>query len=87
MDEMRRARLHKRLFRTSDPALTSPTVKPLLHEMWDEVEREQLAAGRLREDVERALAAWDTTVLERSHDGRLQEAMECLRSHVTPNAN
>lgn len=33
----------------------------------------------LHTDAQRALAAWDTTVLPASNDGRLQEAMEYLR--------
>lgn len=32
-------------------------------------------------DVQRALDAWDTTPLDKTHDGRLQEAMEALRGY------
>lgn len=30
-------------------------------------------------DIRRALDAWDSSVLEKPRDGRLQESMECLR--------
>lgn len=41
----------------------------------------------LEADVQRALEAWDTTVLPRSNDGMMQERMECLRAAwVRPNA-
>lgn len=36
----------------------------------------------LRADAERALAAWDSTVLETARDGMMQERMECLRSAI-----
>ena len=34
----------------------------------------------LRDDVVRALAAWDGTVLPKAHDGMMQERMESLRA-------
>ena len=34
----------------------------------------------LEVDAQRALEAWDSTVLPRSHDGMMQERMECLRA-------
>lgn len=37
------------------------------------------APSTLHRDAARVLAAWDGTVLPRSHDGRLQEEMEHLR--------
>lgn len=36
----------------------------------------------LRRDATRVLAAWDGTVLPKSHDGRLQQEMECLRESL-----
>lgn len=36
-------------------------------------------------DIQRALDAWDSSVLERSRDGRMQEAMETLRIYVQHN--
>lgn len=37
------------------------------------------AADVMLHDIRRALDAWDSSVLEKSRDGRMQEAMECLR--------
>jgi hypothetical protein len=36
----------------------------------------------LRLQAMRALAAWDNTVLQKSHDGMMQERMECLRAAI-----
>ena len=36
--------------------------------------------------IERAIDAWDCTVLPVSDDGMMQERMECLRAALVPNA-
>lgn len=40
------------------------------------------APSTLHCDAARVLAAWDGTVLPKSHDGRLQQEMECLRESL-----
>jgi hypothetical protein len=61
------------------------------HSYYDRVEQrhvvpmyiaEELEAecAELRKDATRAIEAWDVTVLPKGRDGRMQEAMECLRA-------
>jgi hypothetical protein len=40
----------------------------------------QKECAELRKDATRAIEAWDVTVLPKGRDGRMQEAMECLRA-------
>ena len=40
----------------------------------------EAAIANLRHEAMRALVAWDGTVLPKSHDGLMQERMECLRA-------
>jgi hypothetical protein len=54
---------------------------------WDDEEHlvvDEAQDTDLNVAARRALAAWDSTVLPRSHDGMMQERMEVLRAALHP---
>lgn len=48
----------------------------------DEADKELARLLSVEAAARRALEAWDTTVLPKSHDGMMQERMECLRADL-----